>query len=63
MAGPLATCGIWSANIPSRTGIISERTFAAAVSARVGRLSPFVAVHVRRTDLPGYHGRRQVVHD
>ena len=36
---------------------------AAAVSARVGRLSPFVAVHVRRTDLPGYHGRRLTIHD
>ena len=26
IAGGAATCGIWTANIPSRTGIMSERT-------------------------------------
>merc|ERR1719258_284416 len=35
-----AACGIWRANIPSRTGIINDRTLPAAVSARTCPRNP-----------------------
>ena len=38
-----AACGIWRANIPSRTGIINDRTLPAAVSARTCPRNPSMA--------------------
>jgi len=42
-ANVYAACGIWRANIPSRTGIISDRTLPSAVSARTCPRNPSMA--------------------